>query len=147
MAFTEILRPLVQMVAEAVSSPDRRIDFEVVGEAGNLPAQIATPMAVVLTELLQNTADHAFPTGDAGPGPHRVQVELNADVDGLVVRVVDNGVGVPEGFTIETATGLGLTIVRALVTSDLQGTIDLYEPLHGQGTVVEIRIPLDGYAS
>ncbi len=146
-AFTEILRPLVQMVAEAVSSPDRRIDFEVVGEAGNLPAQIATPMAVVLTELLQNTADHAFPTGDAGPGPHRVQVELNADVDGLVVRVVDNGVGVPEGFTIETATGLGLTIVRALVTSDLQGTIDLYEPLHGQGTVVEIRIPLDGYAS
>ena len=68
-------------------------------------------------------------------------------MDGLVVRVVDNGVGVPEGFTIETATGLGLTIVRALVTSDLQGTIDLYEPLHGQGTVVEIRIPLDGYAS
>jgi hypothetical protein len=42
-AFTEILRPLVQMVAETVSSPDRYIDFEVEGEAGTLPARSPRP--------------------------------------------------------------------------------------------------------
>ena len=146
-AFAEILRPLVQMVAETVSSPDRRIDFEVTGDAGTLPAQIATPMAVVLTELLQNTADHAFPTGVDRPGEDRVRVELEEEPDGLVVRVIDNGVGVPEGFSVATAKGLGLSIVRALVTSDLRGTIDLFEPLSGPGTVVELRIPIDAVAS
>jgi two-component sensor histidine kinase len=143
-AFTEILRPLVQMVAEAVSSPDRQISFDVKGEAGTLPAEVATPMAVVLTELLQNTADHAFPVDTLpGDGCH-VVIELAHDPGEFVIRVIDNGVGVPEGFTIDKATGLGLSIVRALVTSDLRGTIDLFEPLDGSaGTIVELRIPAD----
>lgn len=146
-AFTEILRPLVQMVAEAVTSAERRIDFQVSGDAGKLPAQIATPMAVVLTELLQNTADHAFPTDVARVEPALVRVELHQDADGVTIRVVDNGIGVPEGFSVATASGLGLSIVRALVTSDLGGTIDVFEPPEGPGTVVELRIPIESVAS
>ncbi|HRW38346.1 MAG: sensor histidine kinase [Acidimicrobiales bacterium] len=143
-AFTEILRPLVQMVAEAVSSPERRISFEVRGEAGTLPAEVATPMAVVLTELLQNTADHAFPLDALPPDGCHVVVELAHEPGEFVIRVIDDGVGVPEGFTVATATGLGLSIVRALVTSDLRGTIDLFDPPDGaRGTVVELRIPAD----
>lgn len=146
-AFTEILRPLVQMVAEAVTSADRRIRFEVVGDAGNLPAQIATPMAVVLTELLQNTADHAFPQDVERSEPAEVRVELEDDETDVAIRVVDNGVGVPDGFSVATAKGLGLSIVRALVTSDLGGTIDVFEPAGGTGTVVELRIPVETIAS
>lgn len=43
-----------------------------------------------------------------------------------------------------SSPGLGLSIVRALVTSDLDGTIDMFEPLDGSpGTEVELRVPLD----
>ncbi|MCB0978525.1 MAG: sensor histidine kinase, partial [Acidimicrobiales bacterium] len=146
-AFTEILRPLVQMVAEAVTSSERRIEFQVSGDAGKLPAQIATPMAVVLTELLQNTADHAFPTDVPRTEPARVRVDLDHDDGGVTIRVVDNGVGVPDGFSVANASGLGLSIVRALVTSDLGGTIDVFEPPEGPGTVVELRIPMESVAS
>jgi two-component sensor histidine kinase len=143
-AFTEILRPLVQMVAAAVSSPDRQIEFEVRGEAGTLPAEVATPMAVVLTELLQNTADHAFPAEAPTDARFRVVVELAEGADEFVVRVVDNGVGVPPDFSVEKATGLGLSIVRALVTSDLRGTIDIFGPPDGSpGTIVELHVPTD----
>ena len=141
-AFTEILRPLVQMVAEAVSSPDRRITFDVKGEAGTLPAEVATPMAVVLTELLQNAADHAFPAGVAASDGHHVRIELAEEPGGFAIRVIDNGIGVPADFSVETASGLGLSIVRALVTSDLRGTIDVFEPPDGSpGTIVELRVP------
>ncbi len=146
-AFTEVLRPLVQMVAETVSSPDRRIDFDVVGDSGYLPAQIATPMAVVLTELLQNAADHGFPAERDANRVNRVRVEMDHDEDTFVIRIVDNGVGVPEDFTVAGADGLGLSIVRALVTSDLRGTIEVHPPLEGPGTVVELRIPLDTVAA
>jgi len=51
---------------------------------------------------------------------------------------------VPEGFSVATASGLGLSIVRALVTSDLRGTIEMFDPPDGTpGTIVELRIPID----
>jgi two-component sensor histidine kinase len=95
-------------------------------------------MAVVLTELLQNAVDHAFPEG--GPGGH-ARVELANDEVVLRVRVVDNGAGLPEGFQLEKATGLGLSIVRALVVSDLGGTLSA-EPGPEGGTIVSLSVPL-----
>jgi len=152
-AFIEILRPLVRMVEESLVSPDHAITFTIEGDPGTLPATVATPMAVVLNELLQNVVDHAYPSDEsaedptsaegAGPPAGRVRVVLDNDGRDLLVRVVDDGVGLPEGFSVTSAKGLGLSIVRALVTSDLEGTIDMFEPLDGRpGTVVELRVPL-----
>jgi two-component sensor histidine kinase len=149
--FIEVLRPLVRMVEESLSTPDREVTFTVVGDPGTLPAAVATPMAVVLNELLQNTMDHAFPSDSDGaegegeePQVGHVRVEMENDGLELVTRVIDDGVGLPEGFSVASSTGLGLSIVRALVTSDLNGTIDMFEPLDGSpGTEVELRVPLD----
>ncbi len=148
--FIDVLRPLVRMVEEALISPERTIEFHIEGDPGTLPATIATPMAVVLNELLQNVVDHAYPevASPAGDGEHhgpapigRVTVDLANDGKELMVRVTDDGVGLPDGFSVDTAKGLGLSIVRALVTSDLAGTIDMFEPLDGTpGTVVELRV-------
>ena len=64
----------------------------------------------------------------------------------MVVTVSDNGVGVPDGFDLEQATGLGLSIVRALVVSDLRGSIELSDPVDGEGAVITIRVPLSSFA-
>ncbi len=162
--FLDIVRPLVRMVEEGLVSPDRKLTMSVTGDAGVLPAVVATPMAIVVTELLQNAVDHAFPylTGEeitqsvpvvaareadfsaSVEAPKSIRLELDNDGHELVVRVVDNGVGVPEGFTITSSKGLGLSIVRALVVSDLGGTIDLFDPPDGSsGTVVEVRLSTD----
>jgi len=142
--FVEVLRPLVRMVEESLSSPERQVRFTVQGEPGTLPAAIATPMAVVLNELLQNTMDHAFPEREGEKVSGAVRVEMENDGVELVARVIDDGIGLPEGFSVASSTGLGLSIVRALVTSDLAGTIDMFEPLDGgRGTEVELRVPLD----
>src|SRR5204862_4398008 len=113
-------------------------------DAGNLPSQVATPLAVVLNELLQNAFDHAYPEGkeiDAG----EVVLSLRRDSGQLDVQVVDDGAGLPDGFDLETSMGLGLSIVRTLVTSELAGTIEVHEgngPADRPGTVVELRLPL-----
>jgi two-component sensor histidine kinase len=60
-----------------------------------------------------------------------------------VVRVADNGVGLPPDFTLDGST-LGLTIVRALVTTDLDGVIDMETD---GGTVVEVRVPVEPSAT
>src|SRR5215471_8280844 len=60
-AFNEIVRPLARLVEETASSPEHQIRFRVDGDAGELPGEVATPLAVVLNELMQNAVDHAFP--------------------------------------------------------------------------------------
>jgi two-component sensor histidine kinase len=154
-AFVEIVRPLIQLSQESLQSSDRPVRFEVRGDGGRLPATIATPLSVVILELLQNVVDHAF--GDKRrDGVVRVFLARDTDDDALHIRVIDNGVGVDEQFDISRATGLGLSIVRTLVTTELGGTISMRPASNadlvdaalddgsGQvGTVVDLRIPTD----
>ncbi|MFN2569972.1 MAG: sensor histidine kinase [Candidatus Dormibacteria bacterium] len=134
--FNEIIGPLVRMAQEGVLTP-RPVWFSVEGDAGELAAELATPLAVVLSELLQNAVEHAF-EGWSG-GEQRVDVTLENDGSTLRVRVHDNGRGLPEGFSIDQSSSLGLSIVRDLVTGQLAGTIDLRSD---GGTVVELAVPV-----
>ena len=143
--FVEIVRPVCRMVEEAFHTPDRPVRCRVEGDAGNLPAQVATPLAVVLNELLQNAFDHAYPETKA-IDQGDVVLTLIRDDGELTVTVVDDGAGLPDGFDLERSIGLGLSIVRTLVTSELAGTIALRAGAgtgDRPGTVVELRVPLD----
>jgi two-component sensor histidine kinase len=134
--FSEIVRPLARLVEETSSSEDLRIRFAVDGDAGDLPGEVATPLAVVLNELMQNAVDHAFPEGvqDA-----HVQVVLERKDHHVEVEVRDNGAGLPEQFSLDRSRGLGLSIVQALVTSELAGSIEMRTD---GGTSVRVRVPV-----
>jgi two-component system, sensor histidine kinase PdtaS len=136
--FDDILQPLVRVVQETVATPDTDLRFRVVGDAGVLPGDIATPLAVVLNELMQNAADHAFPSVD-GRTTGSVSVHLARDDGAVVVDVVDDGAGLPPHFRPDDSPGLGLSIVQALVTSELGGSIELSSD---GGTRVHLTIPL-----
>ena len=153
--FIEIVRPLVRLAEEGLQSVDRPVRLSVQGEGGRLPATVATPLSVVLTELLQNAIDHAFPDTAPARATGIVVVQLENNGEELRVRVLDNGVGLQEGFDLTASKGLGLSIVRTLVTTELAGTITMrpgleydalsigIEPVDGNlGTVVELRIPI-----
>jgi len=147
-------------MAEDMGSADRPVRISYKGEAGELQAAVATPLAVVITELLQNAAEHAFPhtleeagerdgsgvdeAAESGGSGERatilVNVELSRSEDELRVTVRDNGVGLPAGFTVGGTTTLGLMIVRGLVITQLGGTLSMRNE---GGTVVELTIPLD----
>ena len=95
---------------------------------------------MVLTELLQNAVDHAFPEEDQ---PGEVVVELFNDGLRLGVRVVDDGVGLPDGFSIDDS-GLGLSIVRTLVTNELLGEIEMSSGEGDRpGTEVVVSVPVE----
>jgi two-component sensor histidine kinase len=152
--FVDIVKPLVRLVEESLQSPDRPVRFTVSGDGGRLPAHVATPLSVVLTELLQNAVDHGFPPGEGGGN---VAVQLASTEDELRILVVDDGKGIDSEFDLTSATGLGLSIVRTLVTTELAGTIDMRPALPEEliemqlvrhvgrtGTVIDLRVPLQG---
>jgi two-component system, sensor histidine kinase PdtaS len=114
-----------------------------IGQFGELPAVTATPLVMAVTELLQNAAEHAFPDGE--PGTIELVVEWTGD--DLVVRVRDNGLGLPEEFDPAASDGLGLQIVRTLVTGELGGELVMGPPADGgPGTEAVLTLPGAGRA-
>ena len=147
--FNDILPSLARM-AEDMGTAERPVKIVYRGEAGTMQAAVATPLAVVLNELLQNAAEHAWgpsADGEGGPPPAApaegepllVDVQVARVGSELRVTVRDNGVGLPPGFSIDDTTSLGLSIVRGLVGTQLGGTISMRTD---GGTVVDLAIPV-----
>jgi two-component system, sensor histidine kinase PdtaS len=131
----------VAMMAAEVSAPEARVKPGLSGKFGLLPAAVATPLALVLTELLQNALQHGLtrPTGAVLGGSLEVAAQrLNGQ---LTVTVSDNGVGLPEDFDLDSTVSLGLQIVRALVVAELGGRLEV-APQSGGGTRVLVEVPV-----
>jgi two-component system, sensor histidine kinase PdtaS len=132
--FDDVADRLRVMVAE-VSSTGASVRTVRDGSFGTLTAEVATPLAMVLTEVLQNAVEHGFRDGEG-----TVVLAAQRLVGRLRVSVDDDGVGLPEGFDLDGSTSLGLSIVRTLVESELDGQLEM-GPAPGGGTRVVLDIP------
>ncbi|UTM35912.1 PAS domain-containing sensor histidine kinase [Rhodococcus pyridinivorans] len=107
------------------------------GNLGVFPADRATPLVMVLTELVQNAVEHAFDPGVNGT----VTVNAQRSARMLDVVVRDEGKGLPEGFSLEASNRLGLQIVRTLVAAELGGSLEMTSNEVG-GTDARLQLPL-----
>lgn len=142
--FLDVAKPLIRLIEEGLQSPEEPISFVLEGDAGRLPLIRSQPLAVVLTELLQNVVDHAFPTGLVPADGRRVTVSFGSKGDDMIVTVTDNGQGPPQTFEFGEASGLGLTLVNTFVTTELGGTISMRRgdgPETNPGTSTTLRFP------
>jgi two-component sensor histidine kinase len=133
-SFDEVADRIAAMVAEMSAAGAVAIRRD--GTFGVLPAEIATPLAMVLTELLQNAVEHGLKGLD-----RQGVVDVRADrLDGsLRLSVQDDGQGLPAGFDLDASHRLGLQIVRTLVESELGGTLAI-GPAEGGGTLASVQL-------
>jgi len=133
--FDQVMDQLRHMVIE-VASPGAAVTTERRGSFGTVPAAVATSLAMVLTEAMQNAVVHGF---DAGPG--HVVVSARRFAGRLEIRVEDDGRGLPEGFDPETSSSLGMSIMRTLVEGELSGRLVVAAGAE-RGTCVKVDAPL-----
>ncbi|MBV8915790.1 MAG: PAS domain S-box protein [Acetobacteraceae bacterium] len=116
----------------------RRLDLQVEAPDSVLvPLAAAVPFALIIHELLANAAQHGFPNGAEG----RVAVRIRRKREGgLCLIVRDEGVGFPEGASLESHRSAGLTIVRSLARQ-LGATLSLEA---GRGTAIRLLLPHRG---
>ncbi len=133
--FDEIADRLLRSVLDLSDGTGATVKVGRIGSFGALPGAVATPLAMVLTELVQNAASHAFPAETDRTG--HVTVAVNRIRDRLRLRVSDDGVGLPAAF--DGTGGLGLSIVRTLVDGELGGSLE-FETSRQGGTTVAISL-------
>jgi two-component sensor histidine kinase len=132
--FDEIADRVVTMVTEI--SPGT-VTARRCGRFGILSAEVATPLSMVLTELIQNAMEHGFGSGETGT----VEVEADHRDERLLITIRDNGRGLPPDFDPLCTGNLGLQIVRTLVVGELGGVFDMVSG-EERGTRVTLDIPI-----
>ncbi len=139
--FDDVAERVAAMAGE-VSSAEARVKPVLLGRFGLLPSAVATPLALVLAELLQNALQHGLAQAPDAGLDGLLEVSVTRTQERLTVIVQDNGVGLPEEFDLASATSLGLQIVRTLVVSELGGRLEV-KPRAGGGTKAVVDLPLD----
>jgi two-component sensor histidine kinase len=134
--FDPVADRLIAMVGEVSAAESGALPRRV-GSFGLLPAGLATPLSMVLTELLQNALEHGL-RGRSGV----VEVSTRRLPHELEIVVADDGEGLPVGFSLSASPRLGLQIVRTLVEGDLRGQLEIV-PRPGGGTLATLRIPVE----
>ena len=134
--FDQVADRVLSMVAE-VSSSEGGVRPVRKGTFGVVPAEVATPLAVVLSEIVQNAVEHGL-----GGAEGAIVVVAERAGNRLLVEVLDDGAGLPEGFDAATSDRLGLQIVRTLVEGELGGQLTL-ERRDGGGTRAAIEISVE----
>ena len=132
--FDTVLDNLMSHAGE-LTSRTNQISISRVGSVGLLEPRIATPLALVITELIHNALEH----GLASEGT-RLTVRIERDEKFLTINVADDGVGLPDDFNFATSSNLGLQIVRTLTENELRGQLTLISD--EQETRAELILPL-----
>jgi two-component sensor histidine kinase len=135
--FNEIIDLLVKFARDTLSD-DIEVSFDVDVAVGVVIAEVATPLAVAISELIQNALEHAF-IRMQNDQPN-ISVRLEYVDQNLVVTVSDNGIGLEENFSFEKSNSLGLLLVRDLIKNQLNGELILTTE---NGTKAQITVPVN----
>jgi len=129
--FDEIASRGLNAVVE-VARGEHPIHAHIVGRFGQLRAEDATALAMIMSELIQNAAEHGL-AESGGTVEVSVQRTGTGSDELLEVTITDDGTGLPADFR-PGRSGLGTQIVQSLV-QDLRGRIT-WEAAKPRGTRV-----------
>jgi two-component sensor histidine kinase len=133
-AFDEVLSSLVTHSLE-LSPRMGQLKIERIGKIGSLESRLATPLSLVVTELIHNALEHGLATSGT-----QLRIELQRYSNEGLVTISDDGVGLPDGFNLATSANLGLQIVLTLTENELNGELKLES--NEKGTQAKLRFPL-----
>jgi two-component sensor histidine kinase len=132
----ELVNQVVTLVGDICEQPERPVTLGVNVSSCTLPAQQATALALVTSELVSNALRHAFT--DAGG---EVKVHLECDEQSVRLTVSDNGKGIPASSASSNERSMGLQIVRALVEHSMGGRLTIRR---SGGTRITVAFPRQG---
>jgi two-component sensor histidine kinase len=125
---SKITRSLMQMYG--VNSGTIQLNIEM----DELPVRIeeASPLGLIINELVSNSLKYAFPEDRKG----EISIRMGMQNGKFQLTIADDGVGMPAEFDWKKSSSLGLLLVRNLAENQLGGSIDMENTT---GTAFTIR--------
>jgi len=127
------IRDITSNLRSSYGAEAAALEIHVDVEGIQLSRDNAVPCGMIINELVSNAMKHGFPNGRTG----EVQVQLRCGDDAYVLRVKDNGIGLPAGMDWQHPASLGLRLVNALVRQ-IEGALEVS---HQEGAEFVVTFP------
>ena len=116
---SEVILNIRSNVLRYYASPHFHVQISLEGDDFQVDSDIATSVALIINELLQNALKYAFPPDAAGS----VRIVVTKGDLYSKIQVIDDG----RGFQVDGAPSerLGLSIVHSLVEDKLHGNLEI----------------------
>jgi two-component sensor histidine kinase len=98
-----------------------------------LDMDTAVSCGLIISELVINSLKHGFPHEMEG----EINVIVSTDATNVIIKVSDNGTGLPPNIDINNPESFGLQLIKTFVDQDY-GDMEI---LNDNGTQFIIRIP------
>jgi len=119
--------PFLQRLCADVSDiTPAKVDVE--GDGVDVPTDWIQPIGLITNELVTNSAKH---------GAKAVTVRFTCEGDSYRLSVADDGPGLPNDFSIDGSSGLGMRVLSALA-QQLGGTLQASANRTGKGALVSV---------
>jgi two-component sensor histidine kinase len=118
-------------MAAVAASAGKNVSVEVDGDNTCVPSKYASAVGIAVNELVSNAIEHGLAARDSG----HIEIRIRSSERTTEIVVRDNGVGLPEGFTLDGLDGSGLGVLSLLLKQGLGGTLQLASD---NGTVARI---------
>ncbi len=119
--FAPYVNSLCTQLYRSFGAEAARIDLIKKVAGVELPLDQAIPCGLIINELISNALKYAFPGGRSG----RITVSLERNAAGVaLLRVSDDGVGLPKELDARDSNSLGLKLVFSLATQ-IRGSVEL----------------------
>lgn len=135
----KVAKSIYQALVSSMLNSDFVLETDFATDNVLLPSEKATSIALILNELLQNAIEHAF----AGRTNGKLTVRFNDSGSCYELLIADNGVGLPQDFSWQQSSSLGLKIIKTMAEADLKGSFALV-PLADGGVQASVIIPKGG---
>jgi len=128
------LTELSEQIRRSFDLGQREIDLKLDIDPVELDVDSAIPLGLITNELLTNALKYAFTEAERG------QIELSftkKSADQWLLRVQDNGVGIPEKKLVAVGDTFGMKLIRTFAQK-LQSTLEIDTKM---GTAITLLIP------
>ena len=98
-----------------------RVSFKIRAELVLIGTRQASPIGLIINELITNSLKYAFPDTEEG----EIKINLQKTEDQIELTYMDNGIGIPENFDWYNTNSMGLNLVKMLAENQLDGSIDM----------------------
>ncbi len=119
--FNEYLSGLIAQISSSFSLTNTKISIESKLTELELDLDTAIPLGLITNELISNAYKHAFNSATG-----KITVELSKVFKNTyMLKISDNGIGLPKNFDITNLHSLGLDIV-SILADQISGELKIY---------------------
>ncbi len=115
----EYIYELADQILLSYSSKMNKVNIEYDMNDTFVLLDVATPLGLIINELITNSFKHAWPDRRTG----KLMISLLDEDDSISISIADDGVGLKNGFDLNKGSKLGLNLVNMLGSHQLDGKL------------------------